>query len=442
VLALVRTLPSRQAFRDPIAAVGDYLRAQPDVSETTLMGRRVVVIKHPDLVEKVLVEHAADYGRGALIGAMRRVVGDGVLTSTGDEHYRQRRMLMPAFSGQRVAQWSEQILDMLAVRGRVGPGERDVKQWMGELSLAMSAQILLGLDLGKRTPSLVRAARTVTGDLPAVVASTYLGGWSRLSPRLGRARSALTELREFVDGVVRQRRRRPGGCDLLSSILDSEPSDERARDQIMTLLIAGHGPLAHALTWTWYLLARDQELQRKFHREMAGVLGSRMPRATDVPRLLWVRNLFKEAMRLSPPGWVFNRRVVRAHTLGGVHLRPGDVVALSPYWIHRDPRFWDDPEEVNPDRWLGDKADRRPRFAYMPYSYGPRSCIAAALAQQQGVLILASLGQRYRFWCPQDTRLRLRPLFTLQVRGPVKMTLSRRGSVPDPVEAGLQLAPA
>jgi cytochrome P450 len=220
---------------------------------------------------------------------------------------------------------------------------------------------------------------------------------------------------------------------LLSMLLEAR--DERTRQgmdkrqlraETMTLIFAGHETTATALSWTWWLLGTNAEAERRLHEELDGVLGGRMPEFGDLPNLPYTRMVFQEAMRLYPPAWAISRRAIEDDEVGGYRIPAGTTVLVSPYVTHRNLRYWEDPEIFDPDRFLPERSAGRPEFAYLPFGGGPRKCIGDYFAMTEGVLILATIAQRYRLLLAPEHPVEPHPLLTLKPKRGIIVSLEER----------------
>jgi cytochrome P450 len=202
-------------------------------------------------------------------------------------------------------------------------------------------------------------------------------------------------------------------------------TDRQLRDEILTFLLAGHETTAVSLSWTWYLLSQHPEVEQKLREELTQVLGGRAPRLEDLPRLPYTDKVVKESMRLYPPAWSLARTVTKEVELGGYRLPVGANVVMSQWILHRDPRFFEQPEQFNPDRWTAEAAQRLPRFAYFPFGGGPRLCIGASFAMMEANLLLAAIAQRFQLRLAPGHSVAALPSITLRPRYGMRMTLSR-----------------
>jgi cytochrome P450 len=280
------------------------------------------------------------------------------------------------------------------------------------------------------------AAEEVREDLATIIAlfprfSLPLFGLIQRLPLPSNARfnRAVARLDALVYRLIAQRQREGGDRgDLLSLLLlarDEEGgggmTERQLRDEVMTLLLAGHETTANALTWTWYLLSQNPDVEARWREEVRTVLGDRAATVADLPALRYTEMVLAESMRLFPPAWGMGRRALRDLTLGGFLIRKGAILALSPYIVHRDPRLWPDPLRFDPERFTAEAKAARPRFAYFPFGAGARSCIGEPFAWMEGVLLLATIGQRWRLRLLPGHPVEPKALMTLRPRYGMKM---------------------
>lgn len=422
--------------RDPVAfmarvhALGDVVRV-PVASET------LYVLFHPDHVREVFVTRQHDFIKGRGIQWMKRFLGEGLLTSEGAFHTRQRRLVQPAFHRQRVGSYAA-IMAEYAARAR----ERwtdgvviDMSAEMMALTLAVVARALFDTDVEGEAREIGDALTDIIALFPRF--QLPLGELVNRLPlpsnrRFDRASRALDAV---VYRLIDERRREgTDHGDLLSMLLlstDTEGDgggmdDRQLRDEVMTLLMAGHETTANALTWTFYLLSQNPEAEARLHAEVDGVLQGRLPALDDVPALACAERVFAESMRLYPPVPGLGRRALRDVPLGGWTIPAHTVVVTSPFVTHRDPRFWPDPLRFDPDRFTPEARAARPRFAYFPFGGGARNCIGEPFAWLEGVVLLATIAQRWRFRLVEGHPVVPQALITLRPRYGMKMVPERR----------------
>ena len=423
--------------RDTLGFLSRSAARHGDVSLYRLGRDRVWLLSHPDFVKDVLVTHQHSFAKGKGIQWAKLFLGEGLLTSEGEFHTRQRRLAQPAFHRQRIAGYARAMTEH-AVRCRDGlPAGRvvDLHAEMMSLTLAVAARTLVGADMGTEAPEIAESLGVILGHFPRF-AIPFAGAVQRLPlPSNERFRRAVAALDRIVYRVIAERRAdgRDRG-DLLSMLLVAQDvegdgggmTDRQLRDEVMTILLAGHETTANALTWTWHLLAQHPDAESRLHGEVDRALGGRAPGFDDFAALGHVERVLAEAMRLYPPAWGIGRRALVPYTVGGYVIPAGGLVAMSPYVVHRDPRWWPDPLRFDPDRFLPEARAARPRFAYFPFGGGARQCIGESFAWMEGVLVIATLAQRFRFRAVPGARVEPQALITLRPRHGLPMKVEGR----------------
>ncbi len=433
----------REARRDPLAFYPAARRDYGDIVRFRSLGPlRWYLFSHPDDIDYVLRRNARNYHKGIFAASIVPLVGEGLLTSEGEVWRRQRRLEQPAFHRQRLAALAADMT-AAAVATAEGWGEParvgrplDVAAEMSRLTLQIVGRALLGTDTSG-------AAATVAGALPATLEYTMYRAESvfplplRLpTPRNRRFLRARAALDRLVYGIIAERRRTGAdGDDLLSMLLaarDAETgeamTDRQLRDEVLTILLAGHETTAVALSWTWFLLSQHPEAEATLHAELARVLGGRAPTAADVPRLPYTRQVIEEAMRLYPPVWATGRQALGDDEVRGYRLPAGSPVVLSPWVTHRHPDFWERPDAFEPERFAPGRAAGRPHLAYFPFGGGQRQCIGNGFALLEAQLIVATLAQRYRLRPVPGHPIEPEPTVTLRPRHGLPMTLHERSA--------------
>ena len=407
----------RRRETDPLAFL-QQLAQRPDKIIPFQLGTRLAFfLNHPTTIEDVLLTHHDRFVKGRGFDRAKRLLGEGLLTADGPLHVARRHVVQPAFYRQRIEAYAPLIVGHAArSRERWQQGiTLDIAREMRRLTLSIAGETLFGTDL-----------EDVATDIDTAVASAIppMDGLVSLVASRRRVQAARRRLDTIVDDVVERRRRSPGvRDDLLSLLLEARKADDEAsarqlRDDVVTFMLAGHDTIAHALTWTWTLLAANPEVEARLHAEVAEVLGTRLASAQDVPRLAYTRSVLAEALRLFPPAWVIVRRTAKSHRCGGQQIPRGSLVVASPFMTHRDARFFPDPLTFSPERWLS--PDQRPRLAYFPFGAGPRSCIGEGFAWMEGTLVLATLAGKWQLRS-KGRAVEPSPRITLRPRGPVPM---------------------
>jgi cytochrome P450 len=423
--------------RDPLGFFTERARAG-DVVPVRLVTRGFLV-NHPDYVKHVLQDNHTNYGKGPLYSRLKPAIGEGLVTSEGEVWRRQRRLAQPTFSRERIASFATAMTErtgaMLdrwaAPAGRGAP--LDVHAEMMKLTLAILGDTVFGRDLSRESDALTQAVTTAIEITNRRVYSLVPVPLSWPTPENRRYRRALATLDDIVHDMIAKKRAAPAASnDLLSMLMtarDDETgermSDQQLRDEAMTMLIAGHETTALVLSFTWYLLSRHPDVERKLHDEVARVLGDRRPTSEDVPRLAYTTLVIHEVMRLYPPAWFIARRAINDDAIGPQRIPAGSAVLMVPYLTHRHPTYWENPEAFDPERFMPERVAGRPRFAYFPFAGGPRQCIGNNFAMMEAVLIAAMIVQRYRLHLVPGHRLELDASITLRPRHGMPMTLER-----------------
>jgi cytochrome P450 len=398
----------------------------------------VYLVSDPELIREVLVTNHRRYHKGRGLQEAKRLLGDGLLTSEGDFHRRQRRLAQPAFHHTRIAAYG-QVMSSYADRAqsRWHDGQVvDVHREMTDLTLAIVGKTLFDTDVEGSDVRVVRESLTSVLEMFDRMTSPIAPLLDLLPfPSMRRFQQARDTLDALVYRMIEERRRvGTDRGDLLSMLLmatDDEHdgggmTDEQLRDEALTIFLAGHETTANALTWTWYLLSQHPEVEHRLHQELETVLGGRLPSADDLPSLPYTEMVLSESLRLYPPAWVMGRRTIEPHQLGPYPIPEGGTLLMSQYLMHHDPRWYPDPYRFDPDRWTPEAQAGRPKFAFFPFGGGPRLCIGESFAWMEGELALATIAQRWRMRLVPGQALRLQPRITLRPGGGVTMELTRR----------------
>ncbi len=408
--------------RDPLALYTRCAREFGDVSTMRFGLRRVQLINHPDLIESVLVTNARNFVKHYALRMNRLLLGNGLLTSEGDFWLRQRRLLQPLFHRDRLAGYGAVMVELaerMAASWRDGE-TRDLHSDMTHLTLEIIVRSLFGSGLTVKTGGIDAALQEVGRSFNRRLAGFVILPEYVPTPANLRMRRAVRKLDDILYDLIRQRKETGGRDDLLSVLMQARHedggrmTDRQLRDEAMTLFLAGHDTTALTLSWAWYLLAQNPTVYDALQAELATVLGGRSPTPADLPRLPYTERVMQEVMRLYPAAYMMGRQAVAACDLGGYRLAPGATVLMSQWVMHRDPRWFDNPERFDPDRWADGLARRLPRFAYFPFGGGPRVCIGNSFALMEAQLVLATLARRCRFSLVPGPPVRPAPAITLK----------------------------
>lgn len=409
---------------------GDFVRLRLGEANT-------ILVSHPSYVEHVLATHPGDFVKSSAYRTMRRLVGEGMLASDGDLWRRQRALASPAFHRTSVTAYGTTVVEYgqaLVARWRDGE-TRDVRADMMHVTLRIIGQTFFGADLRDEVEDLGTALGVALAQLDARLVSALLAApLSPEAPGEGAFRRAVARLEEAATRLIAVRRASGSQHhDLLALLLDGRYEDgsgvpeSRVRDEVRTLLWAGHDNSSLALTWTWYHLAQHPQVEALLHAELQEVLRGRPPTAEDVSRLPYTEMVVNEAMRLHPPIWLISREAVRDTLVGQHPVEAGTTVLMSQWVIHRDPRFYQDPVRFRPER-RGKTAARLPRYAFFPFGGGSHACIGGSFAMLELVLLVATIAQRFRLSLESDEPLGVVPtqIGVLRPRQAVRMVVHTR----------------
>jgi cytochrome P450 len=392
------------------------------VVRSPAIGRRLLVLSHPDHVRHILVDNHANYRKGVGIDRVAILLGNGIMTSEGETWRTQRKMIQPAFHRRVIAGYVER---MQVANARLAA------KWEAAARAGMPVNVTQ--DMSQVTLEII--LRALFGDdLDRLVTSRPDNPFALLTEETGRDLLFASRFRSLSSLIFEEveRRRRAGQTsnDLVSMLLEAndrrsgEPmSDRHLLDEILTLIIAGHETTASALNWFWWLLAQHPAAEARLLAELsanadAGIL---VPGHADLERYPYTLQTLSETLRLYPPGWLLTRRAIAADTIAGTDVEPGTDILLSPYLIQRHPGFWPAPDRFDPDRFAPDAVAARNRFAYLPFGLGPRACIGEHFALVEMQIHVAMLARRFRLVPVPDQRVEPEPQVNLRTRHPVFM---------------------
>jgi cytochrome P450 len=430
-------LGSLDLMRKPIPFLMKTFAQYGDVVHYRVLNSHVYLIAHPDGVQHVLQGNHRNYDKSSFdYQLLKRQLGEGLLTSDGPLWLRQRRLIQPVFHRNRVAALGDMMTDITlemleqwdapAREGR----PFDVAAEMMRLTLRIVGRALLSLEMGAQADTVARSVTTLNeafGEFNLIdVFAPFIP-----TARSRRLKAAVGTLDAIVYGIIAERRRTDvDQGDLLSMLLaarDEETgegmSDQQLRDEVLTLILAGHETTANALAWTFYLLSQNPEAECKLGAEVREVLSGRAPTSADLANLNYTRMVIDESMRIYPPAWAVSRAATEDDEIGGFRIPKGAVVTPSQFVTHRHPGFWEEPERFDPERFTPERSERRPRFAYFPFGGGPRLCIGNTFALTEAGLVLAAVAQRYRLRLMPGHPIEMQPLVTLRPRYGVRVIL-------------------
>ena len=420
--------------RDPLQFLPRLAQEYGDLAHLKFGSQDLFLVSHPDQIRDILVTHSRQFKKGKGLEGAKRLLGEGLLTSEGDFHLRQRRLAQPAFHRDRVAGYADIMVEsaeQLSARWTRG-SEVDMAREMSRLTMTIVGRTLFGSEVEGEAEEIVEAiASTLTMFNHVFLPFAEL--LDRLpfgpGPRFRKARGRLDQTIYRMINEHRATGRDRG--DLLSMLImarDDEDhgarmTDEQIRDEAITIFLAGHETTALALTWTWYLLSQYPAVESRVHRELAEVLGNRRATLADWPRLKYTEMVLAESMRLYPPVWILGRRALSDYELGEYRIPERAILLTSQWVVNHDERWYSDPFRFDPERWTPEARAARPKFSYFPFGGGPRICVGETFAWVEAGLVLATLARQWRPRLVPGQEIVPRPSITLRPRNGIRMTL-------------------
>ncbi len=420
---------------NPITLFQHLADTYGDIAHYKIGWNHIVFLNHPDYIREVLVVQNDNFIKERTVQRSKMLLGEGMITAEGAEHRMQRQVAQPAFHRQRIPEYAKTMVDEAArVRDSWRPDEqRDIAIDMMHLTLNVVSKTLFATDLGDEVQELASAINRIMGLYNFLIMLPAAEWLVHVRPP---GLAAFVRARKRIDAVVYRmieahRKRRADSGSLLDMMLSASPdrsaaSEQSLRDQVITIFLAGYETVANALAWTWYLLSQNPASELRFHDEIDRELQGRLPTHEDIPRLRYVEMVMAESMRLYPPAWAMGRYALRDFQLGEYFLPAKTTVLMSQFVTHRDPRFFPDPLRFDPLRFTPEAKARRTKFSYFPFGAGFRQCIGESFAWMEGVLLLATIAQRWKFNLGPGDRVEPEPLITLRPKYGMKMTVELR----------------
>ena len=404
--------------RDPLSFLTRLRAEYGDIAHAKLGPFHIFLLNHPDDIEQVLVTHHDRFVKGRTLAGARRLFGNGLLTSDGSLHAQQRRLVQPAFHRARMDDYRHIVTTAATERLNAwSDGEAvDIAAEMSSLTLTISTRLLFGKDGDAVASQIARPLQVASSALE--VALFPFAAWTDVLPsrRARRLRAARAALDSAIRDLIEQRRRDPRHRgDVLSLLL--EMPDDQLCDELITMLLASHETTANSLAWTWYLLARHAPSEARVHGEVD----------THQAEPEFTRMVLAESMRLYPPAWLIARAAVADHEARGYRIPKGAFVVMSPWVVHRDAKYFPDPDRFDPDRWHPERQTGRPRFAYFPFGGGARGCMGESFAWMEGVLVLSIISRRWRLrLLDESSQPLIHPGLTLKPKSGIPVRIRQR----------------
>ena len=418
---------------DPIKLFEYLQRRFGSMAHYRIATSDVFVVQEPEFVREILITQADKFIKERTQQRMKILLGNGLITSDGEFHRRQRRIVAPAFHRQRIQAYGAVMVERaLAMREEWQSGkEIGALAEMMRVALQIVARTLLNTDVTADVRQINDEVNAIMGLYHFLVALPRAEAYLHWPiPGLMRFRRARKRLDAVVNRIIAEHR--ADGVDrgdLLSMLLRSRDdeddrsgmTDEQVRDEVLTIFLAGYETVATALTWTWYLLAQNPEAEARMHEELDRVLAGRTPTIEDLPQLRYTEMVLAESMRLYPPAWAMGRQATEDIELGPYLLPAGSYVFFSQYMIQRNAEFWPEPLKFRPERFTPEAKAGRSKFVYFPFGAGGRQCIGEWFAWMEGVLVLATLAQKWRLRLVPGQTIGLQPKITLRPKPEIRM---------------------
>ena len=437
------------AMRDPTGVFLNIANQYGDIAHFKLVYRHAYLLNHHEYIQNVLTNHYENFIKGWAWERGKGILGEGLLTSEGGFHQRQRRLAKPAFHKSRIASYGAVMTELAEkAQGSWREGEAlDVSQDMYRLTLAIVAKTLFGAEVESETENISFALGVFRREWWRTLWLVRLPFYNKISKLPFKTFRDFNKARQMLDTTIYRiiNERRLSGTDkgdLLSMLLLAQDeggvmTDLQARDEVMTIFLAGHETTAASLTWAWYLLSQHPEVEERLHREVDAVLGGRLPTFDDLPKLEYTRMVFAETIRLYPPVWMTTRRPIKDIKLGPYVIPYNSIVLICPYVTHRKPEYYPEPLKFDPQRWTPESESKLPKFAYFPFGGGPRHCLGEQFAWMESVLVIATIAQRWKLRLEPGHQVEAEPYVTLRAKYGMRMKPEKRHAAPNSERLGV-----
>ncbi|HET9139105.1 cytochrome P450 [Actinophytocola sp.] len=430
----------RELKNDRLALMSQARAEYGDAVRVVIGPKKLYIFNHPDHAKHVLADNAANYHKGIGYIESKRALGDGLLTSEGELWRKQRRTIQPVFQHKRIAAQADVIVEEAAklvarLRTAQDGAPVDVLEEVTGLTLGVLGRTLLDTDLGA-FESIGHSFEHVQDQAMFDMETMGLVPAWLPHAKQRRFRTARADLSRIVERLVAGRLAdpRPAADDVLTRLIastaeetDPRVGERRMRDELITLLLAGHETTASTIGWTLYLVDRHPEVADALHAEAVEVLGDREPSYADLPRFRYTAMVLNEVMRLFPPVWILTRKAVGADEVGGYHVPAGSDVLICPFTLHRHPDFWTDPDRFDPNRFDPDRPTAgRPRYAFIPFGAGPRFCVGNHLGLMEATFVIAMLAKELRLSLVPGHTVTPEPMLSLRLGGGLPVNVTAR----------------
>jgi cytochrome P450 len=440
----------RSFVKDPINTLSKIAGEYGDLSHFKLGRLHVYLINNPDYIEKILIYDHSNFSKGPRLQSAKRLLGEGLVTSEGEFHKSQRKLIQPLFLPKKISSYGAIMTDraLRMIQGWKNGSVVNIHSELMKVTLSIICKSVMDYEMESKQAKDFGNAFEITKKYASRLQHPLGQILDRVPilPKVAQAKGAGKTLNTIVYGLISERRKviekgtndkSFSGADLLSKLIKVQAddgsimTDKQLRDEIITILIAGHETTSNALTWTYYLLSQNPQIERRVFEEIDSVLGGnsegyKQPSIADLPKLNYVEKVFREAMRLYPPVWTMGRFVQNDYTLGGYTIPKGSSLMFSQYVMHHNTKYYDNPESFDPDRWTEEFKMHLPRFSYFPFGGGIRGCVGEPFAWQEGILLIATISSYWSMRLAPNQSVKLQPGITLNPKNGIKMKLKSR----------------
>jgi cytochrome P450 len=440
----------RSIVKDPINTLSKMAKEYGDLSHFKLGRMHVYLINNPDYIEKILIYDHSNFSKGPRLQIAKRLLGEGLVTSEGEFHKSQRKLIQPLFLPKKISSYGAIMTDraLHMIQGWKNGSVVNIHSELMKVTLSIICKSVMDYEMESKQAKDFGNAFEITKKYSSRLQHPLGQILDRVPflPKVAQSRNAGKTLNTIVYGLISERRKEiesrtkdksAPGEDLLSKLIivqsddGSTMTDTQLRDEIITILIAGHETTSNALTWTYYLLSQNPQIERRVFEEIDQVMGGngedyKQPSISDLPKLEYVEKVFRESMRLYPPVWTMGRFAINDYPLGGYTIPKGSSLMFSQYVMHHNEKYFDNPETFDPDRWTEEFKMHLPRFSYFPFGGGIRGCVGEAFAWQEGILLIATISSYWSMRLVPNQRVKLQPGITLNPKNGIKMKLKSR----------------
>ncbi len=426
---------------NPIPSITKSMKIFGDTYTTYLGPNKVLLTQNPAHIQHILQKNHKNYHKSKIIKTLADQIGHGLLTTDGSYWLRQRRLIQPGFHRQKLQalvdimqQETQEFIEewkAYAKRGEV----IDLSKEMMKITLRIVAKSLFGTGITKEELEVIDEVITEQQKfIVSKVRQPYLRPWYFISGENRRQAKFSGKLDKLLRGIINNRRnseeQQDDLLDMLLSVRYEDTgegmSEQQLRDESLILFVAGHETSANALAWTWYLLGQHPDIEAQVLKEVQEVLSHRLTTFADIPHLSYSKQVLQEVMRLYPPAWIMDRVPLEDDKLGEFDLPKGTIVNLFIYGAHRNPKYWENPEHFDPNRFTKQAIKERPTFSYFPFGGGPRLCIGQQFAYMEMQLVLAELIRNFQIEWVDNQKIDILPLVTLRPKSEMWVRLKIR----------------